>query len=99
MKHSKQVTKYLFINNLQKVVGSFFLMTVCCLALAGSSAFASPQEMGEVSVEDFKESKKSPAGGKVYSPYLGRAYPDRVFFGDTHLHTNLSPDADWWGPL
>jgi len=93
MNHSKQVTKCLFINNLQKVVGSFFLMTVCCLALAGSPAFASPQEMGKVTVEDLKESKKSPAGGKVYSPYVGRAYPDRVFFGDTHVHTNLSPDA------
>ena len=29
----------------------------------------------------------------VYSPYVGRAYPDQVFFGDTHLHTKLSPDA------
>jgi len=28
-----------------------------------------------------------------YSPYVGRAFPDQVFFGDTHLHTNLSPDA------
>ncbi len=93
MKHSKQVTKYLFINYLHKFLGSFLIMTVCCLALAGSPAFASPQEMGEVSVEDFKESKKSPAGGKVYSPYVGRAYPDRVFFGDTHFHTNLSFDA------
>ena len=30
---------------------------------------------------------------RVYSPYADRAYPDRVFFGDTHFHTNLSPDA------
>jgi hypothetical protein len=30
---------------------------------------------------------------RVYSPYAGRAYPDQVLFGDTHFHTNLSPDA------
>jgi hypothetical protein len=30
---------------------------------------------------------------RVYSPYAGRAYPDQVFFGDTHFHTNLSFDA------
>jgi len=30
---------------------------------------------------------------KVYSPYAARAYPDQVFFGDTHIHTNLSTDA------
>ena len=30
---------------------------------------------------------------EVYSPYVGRDYPDRVFFGDTHFHTNLSFDA------
>ena len=29
----------------------------------------------------------------VYSPYANRAYPDQVLFGDTHFHTNLSPDA------
>jgi hypothetical protein len=30
---------------------------------------------------------------RVYSPYAGRQYPDRVLFGDLHFHTNLSPDA------
>jgi hypothetical protein len=29
----------------------------------------------------------------VYSPYVGRDFPDQVFFGDTHVHTKLSPDA------
>jgi hypothetical protein len=61
--------------------------------MAASPAFASLQEMGEVRAEDFRESKKSPAGGKVYSPYVGRAHPDQVLFGDTHFHTNLSFDA------
>jgi hypothetical protein len=29
----------------------------------------------------------------VYSPFVGRDYPDEVLFGDTHFHTNLSFDA------
>jgi len=28
-----------------------------------------------------------------FSPYVGRTYPTRVFWGDTHLHTSISVDA------
>lgn len=28
-----------------------------------------------------------------YSPYAGREFPSRVFWGDTHLHTSISLDA------
>ncbi len=30
---------------------------------------------------------------RPYSPYAGRNFPSRPFFGDTHLHTALSMDA------
>ena len=30
---------------------------------------------------------------RVFSPFVGRDYPDQVLFGDTHFHTNLSFDA------
>jgi hypothetical protein len=30
---------------------------------------------------------------KGYSPYAGRNYPTRVYFGDTHHHTSNSGDA------
>ena len=33
------------------------------------------------------------ARGKGYSPYAGRKYPTRVYFGDTHNHTMNSGDA------
>ena len=32
-----------------------------------------------------------------YSPYLDYNYPDRVFWGDTHLHTSFSTDAGLFG--
>ncbi len=85
MKRSKQETKSMFFNRLLKVLGSFCVLATCGLSMGASPAFASPQEM-VVTKEDFAEEK-------VYSPYAGRAYPDRVFWGDTHLHTKLSPDA------
>ena len=34
---------------------------------------------------------------KEYSPYLDRGYPQRVFWGDTHLHTSYSTDAGMLG--
>jgi hypothetical protein len=36
-------------------------------------------------------------GEKSYSPYVGRSYPTRVFWGDTHLHTALSVDSTVFG--
>ena len=32
-----------------------------------------------------------------YSPYAGRSFPTRPFFGDTHLHTSFSMDAGAFG--
>jgi len=32
-----------------------------------------------------------------YSPYAGRSFPTRVFWGDTHLHTAMSMDAGAFG--
>src|SRR5512137_1024364 len=32
-------------------------------------------------------------GAKPYSPYPEQNFPNRVFFGDTHLHTSYSTDA------
>ena len=35
--------------------------------------------------------------GKAYSPYVQRDFPSHVFWGETHLHTALSPDAGLFG--
>jgi hypothetical protein len=34
---------------------------------------------------------------KHFSPYAGRDFPTRVFWGDTHLHTGMSMDAGAFG--
>ena len=34
---------------------------------------------------------------RPYSPYAGRAFATRVFWGDTHLHTGFSMDAGAFG--
>ncbi|MCJ7753665.1 MAG: DUF3604 domain-containing protein, partial [Thermoanaerobaculales bacterium] len=36
-----------------------------------------------------KESLSDLYPGKAYSPHAERSFPDRVFWGDTHLHTGL----------
>jgi len=36
-------------------------------------------------------------GEREYSPYLNIGYPQRVFWGDTHLHTSYSTDAGMIG--
>ena len=55
------------------------------ILLCAGSAFSSPDEL--VVTPELLEPER------VYSPFVGRDYPDQVFFGDTHFHTNLSFDA------
>jgi len=52
------------------------------------------QDTGQPNPADLANAfpKKAP-----YSPYAGRNYPTRPFFGDTHLHTAFSFDAGAFG--
>ena len=34
---------------------------------------------------------------KSYSPYTDQSHLTSVYWGDTHVHTNLSIDANTWG--
>jgi len=57
-------------------------------------AFANP---AAPQIAPSKESLTDIYPGKAYSPYAQRNFPDRVFWGDTHLHTGLSMDAGLFG--
>ena len=55
------------------------------MLLVTSSALASPH--------DVQVTPESLTPEPIYSPFVNRAYPDQVLFGDSHFHTNLSFDA------
>ncbi len=44
-----------------------------------------------------QELEKSFPTKPPYSPYAGRHFPERVYWGDTHLHTSFSMDAGAFG--
>ena len=60
-----------------------------CISLAIAN-FASGQD-----IHPDRENVKGPK--KEYSPYAGDHFPNRVYFGDTHLHTSWSTDAGMVG--
>lgn len=67
-----------------------------CLAvmvglLGGSLANASGMTPSASTLEN------APYKTKKFSPYAGRNYPTDVYWGDTHVHTNISLDAGAFG--
>ena len=58
------------------------------LAIAGT---------GEAQFVPSEESLSGLYAGRAYSPYAQRSFPDRLLWGDTHLHTGLSMDAGLFG--
>jgi hypothetical protein len=46
---------------------------------------------------DKAQAEKAHPAKRPYSPYAGREFPTRPFFGDTHLHTGYSMDAGAFG--
>ena len=76
-------------------------MTVMIAATTGAAwmtTYALSNRVAVVSAQDVQVKKENVKGPeRNYSPYVGRNIPDRVFWGDTHLHTSFSPDAGLTG--
>lgn len=63
------------------------------LALAG--VCLAVLDVGTATAQDIP-----PANRKIiYSPYPTKTFPNRVYFGDTHLHTAYSADAGMAGAI
>jgi hypothetical protein len=63
------------------------------LLTVGVAVSALAQDAGEHDPAAVAKAFAKPA----YSPYVGRTYPTRPYFGDTHLHTAFSMDAGAFG--
>jgi hypothetical protein len=68
---------------------SLSVVSICLMPILADHALASGQEL--VVTPELVAEKP------VYSPFVGRDYPDQVLFGDTHFHTELSFDAGMIG--
>jgi Protein of unknown function (DUF3604) len=58
---------------------------------------AAGQQSPDVGALTKEEAAKVYPAKPLYSPYAGRNFPTRPFFGDTHLHTAASFDAGIFG--
>ncbi|MGH7305463.1 MAG: DUF3604 domain-containing protein, partial [Candidatus Rokuibacteriota bacterium] len=72
------------------------IIVLAVLALAASIASPSPaadEATTDIGTIDKESAAKAFPAKPPYSPYAGRTFPTRPFFGDTHLHTSFSMDA------
>jgi Protein of unknown function (DUF3604) len=66
--------------------------------LVGAALEVSPSAVGaqDAGTQD-KAALEKAFPDAPYSPYAGRSFPTRPYFGDTHLHTSFSMDAGAFG--
>jgi len=67
------------------------------VVLTAAAVFGAAQVVAQDIESADKEQLNSLISKRPYSPYAGRAFPTRVFWGDTHVHTGFSMDAGAFG--
>ena len=78
------------LGNKLPFAGSAMIVAAVAVTFATLSSRTAAQDV-------YLDPTDSTFGEQEYSPYLDRGYPDRVYFGDTHLHTSYSADAGMFG--
>ena len=76
---------------------TFRIIFISCIAGFALPAFAAEQPITDVGTLDETSAKEAFPAKPPYSPYAGRNFPTRPFFGDTHVHTSFSMDAGAFG--
>jgi Protein of unknown function (DUF3604) len=76
---------------------TFRIIFVSSIAGFVLPAFAAEQPITDVGTLDETSAKEAFPAKPPYSPYAGRNFPTRPFFGDTHVHTSFSMDAGAFG--
>lgn len=71
------------------VLGALISLTACSASDSGDTSPAPADEPTMAVTVEVVE----PPTGPSYSPYANRAFPENVYWGDTHLHTSVSLDA------
>ena len=66
------------------------VISILVAMIVGSASIAETQPGND---EAITKSDVSAVIKPQFSPYVGRSYPTRPLFGDTHLHTSVSVDA------
>jgi Protein of unknown function (DUF3604) len=72
-------------------------LRIAATAAAGIAVPVLAQVQIDVGTLDKEQAAKGFPSKPPYSPYAGRDFPTRPFFGDTHLHTSFSMDAGAFG--
>ena len=76
---------------------TFRIIFICCIAGFALPALGAEQPITDVGTLDETSAKEAFPSKPPYSPYAGRNFPTRPFFGDTHVHTSFSMDAGAFG--
>src|SRR5512134_3835748 len=79
------------------VVRIIVLAMAATAGVMASAAGAADSQVGVAGALDKQSAEKAYPAQKLYSPYAGRNFPTRPYFGDTHLHTSFSMDAGAFG--
>ena len=82
------------------LVRQFCAQFVALLGVAAGSmtpAFAQEEGFPGLSPRGDTDAVKTSVRAPGYSPYAGRNFPTQVYWGDTHVHTDNSLDANGFG--